>query len=85
MALSDWKKVKDQKFGNNIMVIYVKKNIAVELYKDSYCGKTDNMNVIIRDKNLKSHMSVYGKDIHIEYCSTEKQARDYAEDYMKRH
>lgn len=87
MAIKDWKRTRSRRIGNNISIIYKKKRggLSLELFRDSTWGKnTDNMNVIIRDKNQKSLMSSLGKTILVKYFDMESQATHFAKEYMER-
>ncbi len=82
-AKDKWRKITDRKIGGNVSIIYQRKNITLELFRDSMWGKTENMNVIVRDKNLKG-MSSLGRGISVKHFSNKKQALKYAEDWMKK-
>ncbi len=83
--LKCWKKVRDRKVGNNISIIYSKNGKSLELFRDSMWGKTDNMNVIVRDFKQKSFESALGKDILVKHMGTKTQATKFAESYMTKH
>jgi len=83
--VNGWKKAQDRKIGNNISIIYVKKNLSLELFRDSMWGDTDNMNVIVRDKNQSSYESALGKSIEVERASTRREAMNFAMKYMRTH
>ena len=85
MALKDWKKSRSRRIGNNISIIYVNKNLSLELFRDSQWGKTHSMNVIIKDKNIETLESALGKTILVKYFGNESKARYFAKEYMRKH
>lgn len=86
MALKDWKKIKNTRFGRNVSIIYKnkQKGLSLELFRDSTWGKTDNMNVIISDVNQESLESSLGKPILVKHFSMESQAIHFAKEYMRK-
>lgn len=84
-GVNGWRKVRSNIFGNNISVIYKKGFFTLEFFKDSYWGKTDNMNIIVRDSRIKSLMSRYGRDVHVEYLGSHSEAVKFATDWMRKH
>ena len=85
MRIKNWKKIRDRQIGRNTSIIYQNKNITLELFTDSMWGKTNCMNVIIRNKKISSYTSALGKTIDVKFCDTREQARAYAIKYMKAH
>lgn len=85
MALKDWKIIQNKHIGNDISIIYKNKNLTLELFKDSAWGKTNNMNVIIRDKNIESYASSLGKSIEVERKGSKAEALNFAKSYMRSH
>lgn len=83
--LKCWKKVRDRKVGNNVSIVYSKGKESVELFKDSMWGKTDNMNVIVRNIDQESLESSWGKTKLVEHAKTKKEALKFAKSYMKKH
>lgn len=87
MSLKDWKKTKTRRIGNNISIIYInkKEGLSLELFRDATWGNIDNMNVIVRDKNIKSYESSLGKAISVKYFGSESEAKYFAKSYMRKH
>ena len=81
----EWKKIRDSRIGNNITIIHKKKNLTLELFRDSQWGKGDNMNVIVRDSNKESYESSLGKSILVKHFNNESQALWYVKEYMGIH
>jgi len=81
-----WKRIRNRRLGNNISIIYKNKKygLSLELFRDSTWGKTDNMNVIVRDINEKSFESNLGKPILTKHFGSESQAKYFAKNYMRR-
>lgn len=78
-----WSMVRSRRAGGNVSIMFRRKNITLELFRDSTWGKTDNMNVIIRDKNKESLTSSLGSTILVKRLGTEAQATKFAKRYMR--
>ena len=83
--LECWKKVRNRKFGNNISIVYSKGSENLELFKDSMWGKTDNMNVLVRNTDEKSLEDSWGKPKLVKHMKTKSQAINFANEYMETH
>lgn len=76
MALKDWKKLRSN--------LWLKGTKSVEIFQD-VSWRSDNANVIVRDKRKGSYESSLGKTLLVKYFDKKSQAIRFAKTYMRKH